>query len=214
MRDTIRRWYPAGLLAAALLMSVLAYPELPERVATHWGFDGEVDGWSSRTGAAVFGPAIVAGLWAMFRVLPRLDPRGRNYARFAGTYELMANMTLTIVAAMHAAILALALGWPVPMTRVVCGSVGIMLVVIGNVMPRARPNFFVGVRTPWTLSSDRVWERTHRVAGYLFVAAGAASMLAAALPTTWAAPVLIASVSSAALFSVVYSYVLWARGER
>ena len=214
MRETIRRWYPAGLLAASVLLSVLAYPHLPERVATHWGLDGEPDGWSSPLGAVLFAPLLVAGLWAFFRVLPRIDPRGRNYARFPAAYHVTVNATLSIVAVMHAATLAIALGWPISMTRFVCVALGLMLMVIGNVMPRARPNFFVGVRTPWTLSSDRVWERTHRVAGYLFVAAGAVTLLAATLPSRWAVPVLLAAVSTAALSSVVYSYVLWSRGER
>ena len=214
MRETIRRWYPAALLAVALLLSALAYPHLPARVATHWGLDGEADRWSSPLRAALLAPAFIAGLWAFLRMLPRIDPRGRNYARFPAAYDVTVNATLSMVGVMHAATLAIALGWPISITRLVCATLGVLLLVVGNVMPRARPNFFVGVRTPWTLSSDRVWERTHRVAGYLFVAAGAVTLLAAALPPRWAVSTLLAAVSTAVLSSAIYSYVLWSRGAR
>jgi uncharacterized membrane protein len=214
MRDTLRKWYPAGLLAVAILMSAAAYERLPEQVATHWGIDGEANGWSSRLHAVLFAPGLIAIGWALMRVLPRVDPRRRNYDRFGASYALIVNATLTIPFVMHAATLAMALGWPLPMARVACMGVGLLMVVVGNVLPRARSNFFVGIRTPWTLSSERVWERTHRVGGYLFAAAGLVVLAAAALPPRWSLPVLLAAVGTATLGSAAYSFLLWSRGVR
>jgi uncharacterized membrane protein len=101
------------------------------------------------------------------------------------------------------------MGVPVSMARLMPALVGVMLVVVGNVLPQARPNWFFGIRTPWTLSNDRVWERTHRVGGYLMVAAGIVGIASAALPLDIGFAALGTMGVVAGLGSVIYSYVAW-----
>src|SRR5256885_13287333 len=148
-------------------------------------------------------------IWLLLRFLPRIDPRRENYAKFADTYELLINSIITLVAVMQVALLGTALGWPVSMERVVPTLVGLQFIILGNALPRARPNWWFGIRTPWTLSNDRVWARTHRVGGYLLAAAGVVLMLAAARPSAWLFALGIGAVMVASFGSLIYSYVVW-----
>jgi uncharacterized membrane protein len=205
----MRKWYPLMLIAVTLVVSVVLYPKLPERVATHFDIHGEANGWSSRGFAAFFVPGILVLTWGLLRWLPSIDPRRANYDKFQETYDLVVNAILTLVAGIHVMVLGVALGWPVPVARIVPVGVGALLLVLGNVLPRARPNWWFGVRTPWTLSSDTVWTRTHRMAGYLLTAAGVMCASAAVLPPRWTVALLAGSVGVASLGSVVYSYFAW-----
>lgn len=209
----MRKWVPAALIALALLASALAYSRLPDRVPTHWGVSGQVDGWSGRGAAVLQMPILMIILWGLFAVLPRIDPRRRNYEKFRGTYETTIAAVLGVTLVIHGALLASALGWHVPMQRVALLGVGALFVVIGNMLPRARPNWFFGIRTPWTLSSDRVWERTHRVGGPVMVLSGVVIMLAAFAPPPLAFALATFSALLSAIGSVGYSYFVW-RQER
>ncbi len=200
-----------GILAtlAALAFGAWALPDLPQEVATHWGFDGKPDGWSSRSTAVFVLPVIGLGIAALLAFLPRTDPRRKNFELHAGTYWLVANASLMVISAIHVGVIGYNLGWPIPLSRVVAIGVGGLFVIIGNVMTRMRPNWFMGIRTPWTLSSDTVWRKTHRVGGYGFVAGGVLAIVAGVLRPDWAAWVLTGSVAVAAIGSAIYSYFLW-----
>ena len=200
-----------GLLVVALAagFSVWAYPELPAQVATHFDFHGNANGWSSRTVAVVLAPALAIVLALVFTVLPRIDPRGANYAKFGPTYWTIANAALVLVAGIHVFALGKALGWPIDMSRVASLGVGGLLVLLGNLMTRIRPNWFMGIRTPWTLSSDTVWRKTHRFGGVAFVIAGLCIAATALLSAGWALKVAMGVAAAAALSCVVYSYVVW-----
>ncbi|MDB4874170.1 MAG: hypothetical protein JWM41_616 [Gemmatimonadetes bacterium] len=205
----MRKWYPMALFVVAAAASIYAYPRLPDRVPTHWGVHGQIDGYGSKWMTLILMPLMVLGLWGLFRVLPTIDPRRENYARFADAYDLIVNSVLSLLVAMHLLIIAATLGVPINVSRVAVIAVGLLLIVIGNVLPRARPTWFVGIRTPWTLSNDRVWERTHRVGGYLMVIAGVLAVCFAFAPPEVAGPAVGVLGAAAALGSVVYSYVAW-----
>ncbi len=211
----MRKWYPALVVGAAAAASAAVYGRLPERSPVHWNLAGEVDRYGSRLEAALLLPAMMLVLAALIPVLPKIDPRGANYEKFRPTYHLVMNAVLTFMLVVHGVLLAAALGHPVPVTRLVPVAIGLFLMLIGNVMPRTRPNWMFGIRTPWTLSSDRVWERTHRMGGYLLLAAGLVTLLSAALPDPRRSGTLMgAAIAAAALGSIVYSYVVWRQERR
>ena len=210
----MRKLMPGLLvLAAAAAFTVWAYPQLPPLVATHFDLHGRPNGWSSRFAAAVLIPAIVVGLAVVFAVLPKIDPRKANYAKFGPAYWTIANAVLVVVAAIHVVTLMRALGWDMNLTRVAFAGVGALMVLVGNLMTRLRPNWFVGIRTPWTLSSETVWRKTHRFGGYAFIVAGLCLMASGFVATRWGLMVGLGAMGAAALASVVYSYLLW-RGEQ
>jgi uncharacterized membrane protein len=204
----MRKWYPVFLIAVTAIASAIAYPRLPETVPSHWNLQGQVNGWQPRGRAAFLMPIVLLVLWGLMRGLPAIDPRRANYAKFQPTYDFVVNAVLTVLALIHLAVIGAALGAPISIHRLVPIAFGVMLIAIGNQLPRARPNWWFGIRTPWTLSNDRVWERTHRVGGYLMAAAGAAIIIGA-LVTKLAGPLIIVCIAGAGLGSVIYSYVAW-----
>lgn len=202
-------WYSALVVAAAVVVSAVAYPRLPDRVPVHWGIRGEPDRWGSRFEGAVLFPLLMLGAWALLRVLPRVDPRAPNYAKMQSTYDFMVNAVMTLLLIVHAMVLAAGLGYAVPIGRLTPILIGALFATLGNVLPRARPNWWFGIRTPWTLSSDRVWARTHRVGGYAMTAAGIVILAGAALPGAWPFAVFIVAAAAAAIGPLVYSYFAW-----
>ena len=205
----MRKWYPALLIVATLVASLIVFPRLPARVPTHWDLHGHVNGMGSRWVATFLMPALLLCLWGLFRFLPRIDPRRESYARMQGTWDLMVNLVLTLMAALHFIFLAASLGAPVAIGRLIAAVVGVTLVILGNVLPRARPNWWFGIRTPWTLSNDRVWERTHRVGGYVVSIVGVLVILAAIVGVSVAPPAIAVLAAVLALGLVVYSYIVW-----
>jgi uncharacterized membrane protein len=195
----------------AYLFSAAVYSRLPERVPTHWGPNG-VDGWSSRAAGALLMPTIALVSWLLLRWLPHIDPRRENYARFRGTYDAVVLALVGLLVALHVAMLGAALGWPVRVERLTPVAVGLLFVVIGNLLPRARSNWFFGIRTPWTLSSDRVWERTHRVSGYLMIGCGILIALTA-LAINWMGAIIVGVSIALVIGTYGYSYLAW-RSER
>lgn len=196
-----------ALLAAAF--SVWAYPRLPDVVTTHWNFKGQPDGYSSRLLAAGLLPLFLAVLPLIFRVLPKIDPKGENYAKFSEAYWLIANTVVLFLAGVHVAVLLNAMGTPIDINLVVGLGVGLLLMVMGNYLGKVQPNWFMGVRTPWTLASDTVWRKTNRTAGWLFVLAGLIIAVVSFVPSIPTVTVMGVAIALAALIPVVQSYVLW-----
>ena len=206
---TMRKWIPFLVIVLAFGASAAVYSDLPDRVPSHWNLSGEVDGWMSREWGAFIMPLILVGLMAMFHLLPKIDPRGSNYDKFKGTYETVIITSMIFTLGVHLVMLAAALGKDVSMSRLMPAGIGLLLVVLGNLMPRTRSNWFVGIRTPWTLSSDRVWERTHRFGGRLFVATGVIIMLAAVFVPSFSHAVMVTGAVCVSVLVLAYSYVTW-----
>ena len=205
----MRKWLAPLIIVAATVFSTVMYSRLPERMPVHWGLHGDVDRYGTRAEGAFLLPGAMLLVWLLLRFLPRIDPRRANYAKFSDTYDLLVNSLVALFAIMHVAVIGTALGWPISMARLVPAVVGLQFLILGNALPRARPNWWFGIRTPWTLSNDRVWMRTHRVGGYLLAAAGLVLFVAAAWPGVWSFALGLAAVAAAGLGSLVYSYFAW-----
>lgn len=205
----MRKWLPAALIVAAFAFSLAVYGMLPERIPTHWNLRGEVDDYSSRAFGAFFMPAMILGVWLLLRAVPHIDPRRTNIEKFRDTYETMVALVVSFMVVLHVAVLGAALGWPISIARIAPFGVGALLVIVGNLMPRVRSNFFMGIRTPWTLSSETVWVKTHRVGGYMLVGAGLIMMASAFVRSQLFATIAFASVAATAVATIIYSYVLW-----
>ena len=194
-------------------ISIWAYPHLPPTVATHWNLRGVADGFSSRLMAVSIMPLVIIAMTGVFNVLPRLDPRRANYSKFIGTYWLIANAVILFILIGHGMIVATGLGYPVKIGRTMPIGVGLLFIVLGNYLTRVEPNWFVGIRTPWTLSSDTVWRKTHRTGGWLMVLGGIVIAACAFFPPRAFLPLFIAAVLIMAVIPIVQSYVLWKREQ-
>ena len=205
----MRKWIPALLVIAATVASIVMYPQLPERMPTHWSMSGEVNGWSSRLFGAWLVPVMMAVIWIVMRALPHIDPRRENYEKFRGLYETLIVLTLVFMLGVHIMILAKSVGSNIDVGRYALSAVGLFFVAIGFMLPKAHPNWFVGIRTPWTLTSDLSWERTHRIGGPLFIIAGALTTVTGLISPSLTVWVLLASMLPVTIFLFVYSYRVW-----
>ena len=206
-----RKWLGPALIVISTIVVLLIYGRLPEQVPTHWGFSGEIDDWGPRFPYAFFGPLIGAALWILLPVLRRIDPRRRNYERFDETFWLLLNVLTIGMLYLHGLTLAVALGYSLNVSRAMLFGIGLLFVALGNYLPRLRSNWWMGIRTPWTLDSEEVWRRTHRLGGRTFVVGGLLCMVAAFLPWGLAPWVSLGALTFASLTPLVYSYVIWRR---
>jgi len=208
----MKRYYPLLLAAIGALASAAVYSRLPGSIAVHWDLDGNPNGWMPRAVGAFFAPVFLLVMGQLMRALPRIDPRAAERKALPAAYETIIAAALLLILACHGIVLAVALGYRVPIARVVPALVGALFVAMGRAMPGLQPNWWYGIRTPWTLSDDRVWARTHRLAGFSMTAAGVATIAAALLlPASLGLPVLIAAIVAAVIGPVVYSYLAWRR---
>lgn len=203
-----------GLLAIliAAVVSWLTVDMLPERVPTHWGLDGQPDGYSSPEVAAFLLPGFALVLAAILALVPRLDPRQEAYTQAGSPYWIIANAALVFMAVLHLTIIGFAFGWPIPIGTVVPMGVGILFIIIGALMERMPPSWFMGIRTPWTLSNDEVWRKTHQVGGVCFILAGLLLVVAGFVKPEGLLITLIVVAGVSAAVPVAYSWVLWRRG--
>jgi uncharacterized membrane protein len=197
----------AGFAAAGAM-----YPGLPDPMPTHWNAAGQVNGWMPKFWGAFLFPLLMTLLWLVFSVLPRISPRGFEMEPFLRAWGVLkvTILALLLFVGIEALRASKRPGMQLSPTAIFC-ALGVLFAVIGNLLGKVTRNFFVGIRTPWTLASEEVWYRTHRLAGKLFVAAGVFIVVASLFaPHLWTmlAPLLIA-----ALIPVVYSYVIYKRIE-
>lgn len=205
----MRKWIPLLLIVAAVALSIFYYPQLPEKMPTHWSASGEANGFSNRLWGAWMLPLFMALTWMIMRAIPHVDPRKANYEKFAVMYEALVILILAFMLAMHLVVLMAATGTPIRMDRVVMPSVGIFMAIMGFLIPKAHPNWFVGIRTPWTLTSDLSWERTHKIGGMLFIALGALMVASSFLAPEVAIWILGAGALAIVIFLFAYSYQVW-----
>ena len=202
-----------SLISILLLAAYVAwmYAALPDPMPTHWNAAGQADDYMPKLQGAIVLTAVPAFIFIIFRLIPVISPRGFRTESFAGVLNIL--MTASVVFGSIIGIVAIqaALGAEFNISTVVMVAVGLLLMVLGNFMGKVRKNFFVGIRTPWTLASDEVWAKTHRLGGWCLVIAGAAMALLAVLAPTveW----IIYIVVAMALIPVVYSYVAYRRIE-
>jgi len=193
------------LVAAA--GSAVAYPFLADQVPIHWNMQGQADDWVAKDVAAIGGPLLVLATWALFVITARIDPRRPGLQH--GGRETLYKAILPFFTALYLVTLALGTGLVHDGTRLVFGLVGAMLVALGNYLGKVKPNWFAGIRTPWTLSNDEVWRRTNRLGGRAFVLAGAGTIvLAIATSGAVLGTGTLVLVGLAALVPAVYSYVI------
>lgn len=205
------RWLAPVLILALAVLAVLAWPHLPERMPVHWNGSFEVDRWGTRWEGVALLPGVALAVWLLLPLLRKIDPLRGNYEAWEPTFWLILNIVVLMEVVLEVAIIAFSLGWPVPMEQVILASVGVLFVGLGNYLPRVRPNWWVGIRTPWTLSSDHVWRETHRLGGRTFVLGGLITIAAAFVPRAAAPWVALAGLLLGAFVPVVYSYVVWRR---
>jgi uncharacterized membrane protein len=194
-----------GLVLLSYLLSIYFYPQMPEQMATHWDLRGEADGYMSKLWGLFFTPVVITVLTIIFLAIPRIDPKKENIEKFRKYYDRFIIIFILFMLVVHVQILLWNIGIQISPNALFPVGVGLLFYYIGILMEKAERNWFIGIRTPWTLSSDRVWRKTHRLGGKLFKIAGIVSILGV-LSQELAIYFVIIPALFVAGFTIVYSY--------
>lgn len=169
--------YNLVLIVCAFLLTIVFYNKLPDLIPIHWNASGEIDGYGPKIFGAFMAPVIMIFTWTGMKYLPKIDPRKNNYEKFEKSYSVIVSLLITFFLVIHVVILIAAMGYEVSVDKIVPSIVGILFIVIGNYLPKSKSNYFYGIKTPWTLSSNVSWRKTHRLGGKLFIISGVVIIL-------------------------------------
>jgi len=194
----------AGLIFTFAL-TIAIYPTAPDRIVSHWNAAGQADGYMSKFWGLFLIPIIMTGFVALFAVLPRIDPYKKNYEKFRDYYEGFILLFVLFMLAIQVQIILWSIGYQISPNLTFPVLIGILFIYIGFLLGHAEQNWFVGIRTPWTLSSKTVWKKTHELGGKLFKIAGVISCIGifAGVYALWF--ILVPALAVAAI-TVTYSY--------
>jgi len=195
-----------ALVALVFLGTLAVYPNLPALMATHWNMSGKVNGTMSTFFGAFVLPFVMLLLLLLFTAIPSIDPLRINIQYFRRQYDMFVALLMLFFVVIQTSILAVNLGATYDQRLVVLPAVGVLMFYVGIVMPQTRRNWFIGIRTPWTISSDRVWQKTHELGGTLFKIFGVVIVLSVFVPTYS-----IATIVSLLIIIVVglFAYSYW-----
>ena len=201
-----------ALIVCATLAGLLLWNLLPDPMASHWGINDQANGTMSKFWGIFLMPVISTGMLLLFLVIPSIDPLKANVAKFRESFNTFILLLMVFLVYIYGLTLAWNLGYTgIHMSTAILPAIGLLFFFIGGMMSKARRNYFIGIRTPWTLASDTVWDETHRVGGMLFKVSGILAMVSVFFPPMVAFWFLFLPLIGSTFFSVVYSYILFQR---
>ena len=194
-----------GLVLASFTVSLYFYPLIPEKIAIHWNLQGQVDGYASKFPGLFILPSLLVGIVLLFITIPKVDPLKGNIERFRKYYDGFIILFSAFMVFIHLYVISWNIGIRISPNIVLPLGFGILFFYCGILCENAKRNWFIGIRTPWTLSSERVWEKTHKVGGRLFKACGIISIAGLLFPSHATYFILIPVMFTVA-FLIVFSY--------
>jgi uncharacterized membrane protein len=198
------------MIALALLAGAFLWNQLPAQMASHWDANDQVNGYISKFWGVFLMPLISLGMLVLFLVVPNIDPLKANIEQFRETFNLFIVLIVAFMLYIHGLTLAWSLGHQnFKMSAAMLPFMGVLFIGVGYMLRKAKRNFFIGIRTPWTLSSDRVWNKTHQLGSILFMAAGVFAIIGGFFGGMMAFWLMFVPLIGSSLFLVVYSYVLY-----
>lgn len=215
IKPTIKtEWLPVILFLVSAIAAPYFFNHFPASVPIHWNISGQPDNWGSPTLAAFLFPTIILGMYLMLLFIPIIDPRKERYDQFRNVYHIFKNILVAFMAIVYFATSLNALGYNIPIGIVVPVLVGLLFIVMGNYMGKIKPNWFIGIRTPWTLSSEEVWNKTHRLGGKLFIVAGLLMASEVFLPVSWRLSIFMLTILLAVVGTTGGSYIIYLKEKK
>lgn len=202
-------WFQWLLLAAMFGLALASWNVVPDRLPVHWGLTGKVDRYGGRFEGLMVLPLMALGLYLLLIVLQRVDPGRDNYERFSGSWHAMRNVFMAFMTVLYGLMHLAFRGHPLAMNNILLPALGLLFIFLGNVMGKLRPNWFVGIRTPWTLTSKQSWVRSHRIGGWVFILGGLGLLLAGLVDRAWLTWTVMILFGVAAVATSIYSWKVW-----
>jgi len=193
------------IIVASFLAGFYLYPYMPERVASHWDINGEVNGYMPKFWGLFLMPIISVFMFLIFLLIPKMDPLKENIKKFRGYFDGFILVIIIFLSYIYTLTILWSFGWRFNMGQLLAPAMGILFFCAGLLIEKTKRNWSIGIRTPWTLSSETVWDKTHHLGAKLFKASGIAAFFGLLLPN-YAFYLVLIPVIISAIYSVFYSY--------
>ena len=193
------------IVAVSFALSGYFYEQMPDKMASHWNASGNVDGYMSKDAMMLFIPVMNAGLLLLFTLIPKIDPLKKNIGKFRDYYDNFIMIILAFMAYIHFMTIIWNLGYSYNMNFVVIPGVAALFYYAGVLMEHSEKNWFIGMRTPWTMSSEKVWKKSNKLAGKVFKASAFMFLLLLLLPAEFMLAGVLAIIA-VSFYPVIYSY--------
>lgn len=213
MKTKTTVWINVAIIALAIIAGAYFWKDLPNEMASHWNINDEVDGTMGKFWGTFMLPITLVGMTLLLLGVPEIDPLKQNIAQFRPTFNLFITMMTIFLVYVYGLTLVWNLGIEFKMGQMILPGIGIIFIGSGYMMGQAKQNYFIGIRTPWTLANDVVWDKTHAIGGKLFIAAGVITMLTA-FASQYAFPIMMVAILGTVIFTTVYSYVIFNQIQR
>ena len=202
-------WWVWGMLTllVPLALALIFWNQMPEKIPTHWNIYGEADDYSNKTSGVIFISLLNVGLYLLFWLLPKIDPK-RNFDKFNKPYRWIIFSITTFISILHCFVILQAAGFQFSMSKAMLTIILILLIIVGNFLGKLRPNYFVGIRTPWTIENETVWVKTHRLGGRIWVSVALLTLILLFV-TNLSFVILIPMLIIMVVVPLVYSYILY-----
>ena len=194
-----------GIILLSFAIGIYYYPQMPEKLASHWNAQGQVDGYTSKFWGLFLMPIISVGMLLLFILIPRIDPLKSNIQQFRKYFDGFVVLIMVFLFYLYLLTIFWNSGYTFNMITFLSPAFAILFYYSGILIENAKRNWFIGIRTPWTMSSDKVWEKTHKIGGKLFKIAGVVTLLAIFFETD-AIFFIVVPVIIISIYTVLYSY--------
>lgn len=203
----------AALTAFSWIIGIVSSYFLPAgtMIILQYSLEGSASLVTSSPYALLMYPALMTVLSLIFCLLKYIEPRKKNLVHSTVALNSTVTVAFIVLLSVQCITVGQSFSWLTVNPSWIMTMIGILLIIVGNYLPKTKPNFSIGIRTPWTLSDDGIWRKTHRIAGVLFILAGLAVTVISTLDMANKQAFVLTIVISAALLSVIYSLVLWLR---
>jgi len=195
-----------AIILLSFIISIYFYPQIPERMASHWNARGQVDGYMSKFWGSFLVPLLLVGFVLLFIAVPKIDPLKANIEKFRKYFDGFIILLFVFMLLVHFQVILWNIGIKINFNIIIPISSAILFFYIGVLCENAKRNWFIGIRTPWTLSSEKVWEKTHKIGGKLFKLAGAIAFVGVFFQN-YALFFVFVPVISVAAYTIIYSYI-------
>ncbi len=196
------------LIAISLLGTFLVFDRLPDKVPSNFNIDGEIDRYDDKE-SVIFTGVLPLLVYLLMKFLPKIDPKRESYLKHKKAYKITQMIIVLFLIMVQWIIIMVALGFNINVEIIIKLGIGILFIVIGNFMGQIRQNYFFGIKTPWTLANETVWKKTHRVSGFTFLIGGLIILASSFTQGIIATVLLMAAIAIAALYPIVYSYIIY-----
>ncbi len=193
------------VIASLFIISFSLYPRMPNSIATHWDSYGKVNGYMPKFWGLFLMPMVCFGLFILFIIIPKIDPLKKNIEKFKKEYERFILLTILFFFYIHILVILWNKGTSFNMSQALVPALSILFYYIGVLLEKAKRNWFIGIRNPWTLSSNKVWVATHRATARLFKFTAIIILLGMIFPD-YLIYLILVPVAAIIVFTTIYSY--------